>query len=214
MTSEPRDWIDWHRQYEDPGSSLSRRLEVVRQRLRETLDAREGPLRLISMCAGQGLDVIPVLAESAHRHDTEALLVELNPRLAGIAEEAARAAGLDKLRVLCADAAVTANYADAVPADIILAVGIFGNITESDIEFTVKHLPMMAAPGATVIWTRGLFGEKDDAPERIRRWFGEAGFEEVAFDAPDDYHYRVGVNKLVRPPDAFDANLTLFRFFR
>lgn len=213
MSTERRDWIDWHKQYDHPDSSLSRRLEVVRQRLRESLAGRAGPLRLISMCAGQGLDVIPVLAESPLGHDTDALLVELDPRLAGIAEQAARAARLDRLRVLCADAAVTANYADAVPADVILAVGIFGNISDADVEFTVKHLPMLAAPEATVIWTRGRIFDQDTA-QTIRRWFGEAGFEEVAFDAPEDYHYRVGVNRLVRPPDAFDPGLTLFRFLR
>ncbi len=213
VTTEPRDWIDWHKQYGDPASSLSRRLAVVRMRLREALDGREGRLRLISMCAGQGVDVIPVLAESGRR-DVEALLVELDPRLAGIAEKAARAAGLDKVRVLCGDAAVTANYVDAVPADIILAVGIFGNIIGADIEFTVKRLPMLAVPGATVIWTRGRFSEDDPMPETIRRWFNEAGFEELAFDAPDDTRYRVGVNRLVRAPDAFDSRLTLFRFFR
>lgn len=208
-----RDWEDWHKQYEDPASSHSRRLEVVRQRLREALESRKGPLRLISMCAGKGLDVIPVLAESEHRHDTEALLVELTPQIASVAEASARAAGLDRVRVLCADAAVTANYADAVPADIILACGIFGNIVDADVEFTVKHLPMFAAPGATVIWTRGRLGGHDLAPT-IRHWFEEAGFEELAFDAPEDYHYRVGANRLIRAPDRFDASLTLFRFFR
>jgi hypothetical protein len=213
MATERRDWIDWHKQYDDPESNISRRLEIVRQRLRETLDTRPGALRLISMCAGQGVDVIPVLAESGRR-DVEALLVELDSRLAGIAAESARSAGLDRVRVLCADAAVTANYADAVPAEIILAVGIFGNISEADIEFTVKHLPMLATPGATVLWTRGRFNDDDPIPDTIRRWFAEAGFEEVSFDAPDEHRYRVGVNRLVRAPDPFDPGLTLFRFFR
>ena len=141
-------------------------------RLREALDAQEGPLRLISMCAGQGVDVIPVLAEHPHRVDTDAILVELDQQLAGIAEEAARTAGLDKVRILCADAAVTANYADTVPADIILAVGIFGNISDADVEFTVKRLPMLASPSATVIWTRGRIFDHDITPT-IRRWFEE-----------------------------------------
>ena len=211
MATQSSDWADWHKQYEDPESSLSRRLEVVRQRLREALDAREEPLRLISMCAGKGPDVIPVLAASPHRDDTDALLVELDEHLAGVADASAREAGLDRVRVLCADAAVTANYADAVPADVILACGIFGNISDADVEFTVKRLPMFAAAGATVIWTRGRFKDHDVTPT-IRRWFDEAGFDEVAFEAPDDYHYRVGVNRLVRAPDAFDPSLTLFRF--
>jgi hypothetical protein len=165
------------------------------------------------MCAGQGLDVIPVLAASGQRDDTDALLVELDSYNASVAEASARAEGLNRVRVSRADAAVTASYADAVPADVILACGIFGNISEDDIEFTVKHLSMLAAEGATVIWTRGRFREYD-VTSTIRRWFEEAGFEEVAFDAPEDYHYRVGVSRLVRAPDPFDPGLTLFRFLR
>jgi hypothetical protein len=214
MATESSGWVDWHKQYEDRESSLSRRLEVVRQRLREALDARGGTVRLISMCAGQGLDVIPVLASSVHRDTTDALLVELDPHNAGLAEASARAAGLGRVRVLCGDAALTASYTDAVPADVILACGIFGNISDADIKFTVESLPMLAAYRATVIWTRGRFGESDNTPNFIRQWFREAGFEEVAFDAPDDAHYRVGVNRLARPPDPFDPDLTLFRFLR
>ena len=212
VTEQTRDWHDWHKQYDDPNSDLSHRREVVRRRLCEDLDRRTGPLRLISMCAGQGLDVIPVLAKHAHRDDTDALLVELDPTLAGIAEESARAAGLDRVRVLCADAALTTNYAGAVPADVILAVGIFGNISEADVQFTIESLPMLAAPGATVIWTRGLL--EDDPNPKIRRWFEDAGFEELSFDAPDEYRYRVGVNRLTRPPEPFVPGVTLFRFFR
>jgi hypothetical protein len=186
---------------------------VVRKRLSETLDAREGPLRLISICAGQGRDVIPVLAASAHREDSDAILVELDAHNARVAEAAARAARLDRVRVLLADAAVTANYRDAVPADVILACGVFGNISDADIEFTIKHLPVLAAEGATVIWTRGRFGNHDITPS-IRNWFEETGFEEVAFDAPEEYHYRVGVSRLTRTPDPYDSGITLFRFLR
>ena len=34
-----RDWVAWHRAYEDDDSSLSRRLAVVRRRVGEALDA-------------------------------------------------------------------------------------------------------------------------------------------------------------------------------
>ena len=100
-----------------------------------------------------------------------------------------------------------------MPADVILACGVFGNISEADIEFTVKHLSTLASPGAVVIWTRGVFGSLD-VTSRIGRWFEEAGFEEVAFDAPHDYHYRVGVNRLVRAPAPFDLGINLFQFLR
>ena len=207
------DWHEWHRPYDDPTSNLGRRLATVQQRLRETLDARTGPIRLISMCAGQGRDVIPVLATHPHRDDIEALLVELDPRNAEASETGIRAAGLKNARVLSADAALTDNYADAVPADVILACGIFGNISLDDIKNTIEHLSMFAAPSATVIWTRGRWKDNDPTTD-IRRWFKESGFEELSFDAPDDTPYSVGVNRLIAPPRPLERSVTLFCFFR
>ncbi|MGK5684784.1 hypothetical protein [Actinoplanes sp. URMC 104] len=49
-----RDWVQWHEEYDVPGSSLARRLEVVRGHLRHLL---AGPRRVIGMCAGDGRDV-------------------------------------------------------------------------------------------------------------------------------------------------------------
>jgi hypothetical protein len=57
-----RDWHAWHDEYDDPASSLSRRLVVVRRQVDAILRARPGPTRLVSMCAGDGRDVLPVLA--------------------------------------------------------------------------------------------------------------------------------------------------------
>ena len=49
-----RDWVEWHRDYDDPGSLLSRRLELVQGHLRAELDhAPAGDIRLISLCAGR-----------------------------------------------------------------------------------------------------------------------------------------------------------------
>ena len=47
-----RDWVEWHRDYDDAGSLLSRRLELVQGHLRAELDhAPAGDVRLISLCA-------------------------------------------------------------------------------------------------------------------------------------------------------------------
>lgn len=207
------DWQKWHKPYDDPGSRLARRLAVVQQFLRQALDERQGPARLISMCAGQGRDVIPVLAAHPRRDDVSALLVELDERNALAAERAAQAAGLSDVQVMQADAALTDNYADAVPADIVLACGIFGNITDEDIERTVRALPGFCAPGATVLWTRGRWKDNDPTPD-IRRWFTEAAFDEIAFHGPEAETYTVGANRYAGEPRALEAGRTLFRFFR
>ena len=214
MANEQKlDWVAWHQPYNEPNSNLARRLTVVQEHLRSALEGRTGPIRLISMCAGQGRDVIPVLTDHRRRGDVTALLVELDPENAAAAEAGVRAAGLAGVRVLCGDAALTDAYVGAVPADIVLACGIFGNISEEDIKRTVEHLPRLCAAGATVLWTRGRWKDNDPTP-RIRRWFEDAGFEEIAFNAPDDSTYSVGVNRLVVPPQPLELGVRLFSFFR
>jgi hypothetical protein len=111
-----RDWAEWHRDYDDPGSLLSRRLELVQGHLRADLDhAPAGEIGLISLCAGQGRDVIGVLAGHPRRDDVRARLVELDERNVAVARQA-QAAGLDGVEVLQADAGITDACAGAVPS--------------------------------------------------------------------------------------------------
>lgn len=42
-------------------------------------------------------------------------------------------------------------YADAVPADLVLLCGIFGNIPDADVQATVRAAPQLCAPGAEVV---------------------------------------------------------------
>ncbi len=97
-----RDWRAWHDAYDDPGSSLAQRLVVVVQaRVAAVLDAAPpGPLRAVSMCAGQGRDLIPVLASHPRGRDVTARLVELDPGLAATARRAAADAGLPGVEVV------------------------------------------------------------------------------------------------------------------
>jgi hypothetical protein len=202
-----RDWVEWHREYDDPGSLLSRRLERVQGHLRAELErAPAGDVRLISLCAGQGRDVIGVLAGHPRRADVRARLVELDERNVALARQAARAAGLDGVEVLRADAGVTDAYAGAVPAQVVVACGIFGNIAAGDIQ----ALPSLCAPGALVLWTRHR--RPPDLTPAIRSWFGEAGFREEAFDASDDGFMSVGAHRLTGEPAALVPGQRLFTF--
>jgi hypothetical protein len=211
--TERRDWAAWHREYENPASRLSHRLRVVQHHLRQAIDERPGRIRIVSMCAGEGRDVIGVLAGHPRRADVTARLVELDRRNAGVAREAVRDAGLDGVEVAEGDAGVSDSYEGAVPAEIVLACGIFGNVPDEDVRRTVKHLSSFCAPGATVIWTRGRQQHRDFALT-IKGWFEECGFAEIAYEAPDDYGYRVGVHRLTAEPQDFVRGVRLFSFFR
>jgi hypothetical protein len=195
------DWAGWHDAYDNPESHLSRRLELVQGHLRDALDrAPTGDIRLISMCAGQGRDVIGVLATHPRTGDVDARLVELDERNVDFARRSASEANLDKVDIVCGDAGMTDSYAGAVPAHVVLACGIFGNVSDDSIAKTVAALPVLCEAGAVVI-------------PSIRRWFDEAGFEELAFDAPEDvFPIAVGVHCLVAEPRPLGNTQRLFTF--
>jgi hypothetical protein len=205
------DWVEWHRGYDDPGSLASRRLELVQRHLRAELDhAPAGDIRLISLCAGQGRDVIGVLAGHPRRDDVRARLVELDERNVAVARQAARAAGLEGVEVLQADAGTTDVCVGAVPAQVVVVCGIFGNIAVSDIQATVAALPGLCAPGALVLWTRHR--RPPDLTPAIRSWFTEAGFGEEAFDISVDGFMSVGAHRLTGEPAALAPGQRLFTF--
>jgi len=194
------DWRRWHRDYDDPSSLLSRRLVVVRKRVGESLDAL-GPdaRRALGLCAGEGRDLLPELAARPGL-GLEAVLVEVDPVLAEAARAAASAAGLERVVVRTTDAGLSASFVDALPADLLLLCGIFGNVSERDIHRTISVVPQMLQPGGLVIWTRGC---RDDHDLRltVRRWFVEEGFEEIAYDGEPE-PFGVGVARWPGPARA------------
>jgi hypothetical protein len=210
-------WMRWHRPYEDPRSPLSLRLRLVQSMVRDFLDTapHPGSLRMVSMCAGQGRDVIDVVAAHPRRDDVSALLVELDPGLVAFARDRSTAAGVgDRVRVVEGDASLCRWYEPQLPADLVLVCGVFGNITGEDIAHTIQALPGFCRVGSEVLWTRHR--RPPDATPAIRSAFAAAGFEEVAFEAPDGYVLAVGRHRLVDPAavtaSSFDRSAKLFDF--
>jgi ubiquinone/menaquinone biosynthesis C-methylase UbiE len=149
-------WSDWHQAYDDPNSALSARLRVVEQQLRAALEGcPPGPVRLLSVCAGQGHDVIGALHGHPRCNDVHATLIELDADNVRVACERVAAAGLSNVEVVERDASRTDIYQRLVPADVVLVCGLFGNLGDADIRRTIGHLPMLCARGASVLWTRG-----------------------------------------------------------
>ncbi|SBT53205.1 class I SAM-dependent methyltransferase [Micromonospora auratinigra] len=207
-----RDWYAWHADYADPDSALSRRLAEVQGRVRDALDqAPAGPVRVISLCAGQGHDLIPVLAAHPRRDEVTARLVEWDARNVEVARRAVREAGLTGVEVVAGDAARTDRYADLVPADLVLLCGIFGNVVDADIRATVRHAASLCATGGTVVWTRHR--REPDLVPAICDWFAEEGFAPVAVSSPAD-GVGVGVHRLTGPPRPLAAGATMFTFVR
>jgi len=211
---ELRDYVAWHTAYDDPSSPLSKRLRRVQAEVRAWLDRSPGEVRFVSLCAGDGRDILVPLAEAADRSRVSGTFVEIDPVLVARSEAAIAGLGLaDRINVRRADAGLTDTYTDLPRADLVMASGIMGNITPDDIRTLIRTTRSLAAPGATVIWTRGA-QEPDLGPE-IRRWFSEEGFEELAcHEQVDGSPMRVGVNRLVEPPDQLPSGERIFTFYR
>jgi hypothetical protein len=206
-------WVQWHRAYERTDSPLQLRLEIVQRLLRAALEDTDVPrTRVLSLCAGQGRDVIGALAGFPDARRVQARLVELDAQLAADARTAAHDRGLDGVvDVVEADASSSDCCAGAVPADVVLACGIFGNISPDDIDAFVHMLPTLCAPHAVVLWTRHR--RPPDRTPGIRAWFGDAGFEGLAFESPDEAGLvAVGAHRLVGAPRPFRAGVRFFDF--
>jgi hypothetical protein len=210
-----RDYLAWHEHYDDPASALSWRLGRVQAYLSDALDQRPGRVRVLSSCAGDGRDVLGVLAHRADAERVSATLLEIDPQLAARARDAARAAGLSGVQVRSVDAGTTDAYVGAVPADVVVMVGIFGNISDEDIRRTVLACPQLCAERATVIWSRGIdAGDRNDA---IRAWFAEAGGRELDYafyDEGDGSGPALGAVRYDGAPQRLVPGAKLFTFLR
>jgi hypothetical protein len=210
---KPTDWVDWHGRYDDPTSSLSHRLAVVRGHIRDWLNrTAPAPVTVLSSCSGDGRDLLPILAERSDAGRVSATLLEFDSRNVATACAFADARGLTSVRVEQVDAGDSSAYVDAAPADLVMLCGIFGNIIDEDVHRMVSTAPELCRPGARVIWTR--HHNAPDLTPRIRQWFAAAGFAERAFDAPADFPYSVGVHDLVGPPKPLRTGRRLFTFVR
>ncbi|NEB03844.1 SAM-dependent methyltransferase [Streptomyces sp. SID13726] len=205
------DWHMWHDRYDAPESPLALRLRQVQDRVRLCLDdAPPGPLRVVSVCAGQGRDLLGVLPTHPRREDVRARLVELDPANVAAATRAARTAGLSAgVEAVTEDAALLDHYAGLVPADLVLLCGVFGNITDRDIERTVDACRQLCRTGGRVIWTRHR-----NAPDRVPmicEWFERRGFtREWLTDA--DQVQSVGVHRFEGCPVPLRPGARVFEF--
>lgn len=206
-SSPSTDWRAWHDAYEDPGSELSRRLGAVRQQIVRWLDGpRPARPHVVSVCAGDGRDLIGALDGRADAAAVAATLVELDPELAAAARVAA-----PSFRVVAGDAGAAATYAGVPRADLLLLCGVLGNVTDAVARGTIAALPMLCARGARVIWTRTR--RAPDLTPSIRAWFAASGFEERAF-VTGGGEWSVGAADLRAEPLALDPGATLFTFVR
>ncbi len=208
------DWDDWHLKY-DISLPLQARLEAVSALVSASLDAApSGPIKLVSLCAGDGRDVVESLRNHPRRSEVTAWLLDTHIDSLKRGEFAASKAGLEgQIQFVLADAGLAQNYTDIAPVDVVLLSGFLGHIRREDIFRLISSLPMLCREGCSVIWNKHQVTNDGWAsvPE-IRGLLEQFGFEEVAFKLTGADGYAVGWARYSGKPVPLDSACCFFQF--
>ncbi|WP_138498226.1 class I SAM-dependent methyltransferase family protein [Nostoc sp. PA-18-2419] len=191
----PKDWYEWHDLYKiEP--KLQQRLEIVREYIAYSLNASPlGAIRIVSLCAGDGRDLLGTLENHPRAKDVSARLVEINSNLVERGRATIESLGLAKqIEFINGDATLATNYVGAVPADIVIVCGVFGNLTDGELNRLLDNLSFLSKTGAFVIWTRG---HSNGIPysDNVRKILSASGFEEVNFKLTATGDMGVGIHQ-------------------
>jgi len=172
------DWFKWHTRYE-ASPLLQARLTLVRAQIAQAIQAcPHASIRLISLCAGDGRDVIGTLVNHPRRDHTSAYLIESHPALVAHGEGAIAQGDLrTRVQFLQADATLSTTYQAIAPADVLVVCGVFGNVHEADTGQMIEHLRGLCRRQGRVVWTRTVAHPRDQrATALIREQFCAAEF--------------------------------------
>jgi hypothetical protein len=206
-----RDWSTWHRRYNE-NEHLKARLHVVRQTVRAVLDdCRTGKIRLISICSGDGRDILEELAKHPRRNDIEAWLIDSDRPSIVRGEAIAAEVGLtQQVHFRLADAGVARSYTDIAPAEVLLLSGFLGRLTYDELAHVIGCLPSLCTSGTAVVWSRHVYGNLGIDTPRVHELLRNHGFGEVKFIIASPNGYEVGWHRFIGIPQSLDPELTLF----
>jgi SAM-dependent methyltransferase len=183
----------------------------VREQVVAALDALPpGPVTVVSICGGQGLELLGALADHPRRADVGGRLVELDERNAEIARSRAAAIGVDRLEVRQGDASTSDSYADLPRADLVVLSGVFGHLAPADRQTLIGFLPRICAADGKVVLT--TYEVQPERTEELRAIFGANGFEEIDDTLTPGGTFGIIVEQLRGAEQPFVAGAYLFDF--
>jgi predicted RNA methylase len=209
------DWTSWHERYESSKPLQERLNEVCAQITRVISKASGDCVRVISICAGDGRDLVGSLAALRGSATVCATLVESNLQLVAKGQAMVEEFGLaDQIRFRCADATQSETYDGICPADLVILSGAFGNLRAHSVERLIVALQCLCTHGARVIWTRNLreFDDGEAATQKIRACFNAANFVEEVFAQTPQGIFAVGTHVFFGENKPLSKSEKLFEF--
>ncbi|SDD62498.1 hypothetical protein SAMN05444678_11772 [Sphingomonas sp. YR710] len=206
------DWSDWHDEYENEGSELNARKRAVQAQVVAVVDqCPPGPVTIVSICGGQGREVIGALEGHERRADVRGRIVELDTKNAAFARAWAQKVQLGNLEVLAGDASLAESYQGLAAVDLVVISGVFGHINNADRMRLIGFLRQICRKGACVVWTSVSWG--DGKIESLRKHFLDNMFEEESFETlAGKFAFTIAKNRYVGEPVPFEPHAKFFSF--
>jgi SAM-dependent methyltransferase len=210
----PRSWAAWHHVYDNPQSRFSVRLRLVQAELRRLLDASPPgtPLTVVSICSGQGYDILGVLENHPRAGAVTTVLVDSSAANARAALARAERDGIPNVRTVVGDAGLADTYRDVPRADVVIVVGCWHYLDDDDLPAIGPMLTQICAPGAAVVWSEGCGPENRRPIEDYERALTASGFRTVDRAASPPVNFEVYVAQLVDAPNALEVGRRFFTF--
>lgn len=176
---------------------MRQRLQLVRNYISTCLNACPlGKIRVVSVCAGDGRDLLGALLDHPRASDVYARLVELDSRLVECGRAAAESAELrEQIEFVNGDATLSSVYEGIVPAELVLVCGVFGNVPETELPRLIQSLCFLCKSEGFIIWTRDLSENGDHRLSLVRELLRESAFEEVSFKITSIGNMGVGTHR-------------------
>ena len=207
------EWNDWHDAYQDTTSELAGRMMAVRQHVAAIVaDAPAGPVTVLSICGGQGRELIGALEDHPRKTDVRGRLVELDGDNTAFAARWSAEVGLTGLEIVTGDASLSAAYEGLAPIDLVVISGVFGHLSNDDRLHLIDFTRQLCHAGTGVVWTSH---QSHDGPaEWLRRAFREREFEELehAVVPGDDFQLTVTRSVYTGTQQPFDPHEKIFTF--
>ena len=208
----PSGWSGWpEKAYRR--DRYQQRLLAVQEHLAECLDfALHSPVQILSICAGDGRDVIGVLRSHPRPKNAAAWLVELDRQSVAAGVRHATSVGLEHaVTFLNDDATDFATFTNIPPSDIVLVCGVWGHVPVAERARLVRALAAFCKPNGAAIWTRGLTLGLAQLRE-IQSQFVGPSWEEVRLQFTPDNRWGVATHRYRGPPVERPTSGRIFNF--
>jgi hypothetical protein len=207
-------WTDWPTEaYRRPAYIL--RLQAVQDHLATCLrEMPEGPIRVVSLCAGDGRDTVGVLETHERREDVAAWLVELDAESVQSGIQRSNELGMGRqVTFINGDATDFKTYSGILPCNIVLVCGVFGHVPSRERKQFTRALTKFCTPGSSVIWTRGIKGGGERITA-VREAFAANSFAEVRETITPDGRWLVCTHRYTGELYQAPASGRIFNFRR